>query len=459
MRRKLVTYFAFPTTTTSVVIILSIIIITVLDSTIFKFASYAELYLPILLHVNIFLVFSVIFSLICITLINMAKKNSEFYLTFGINMKYFHWLCYICQIIILCIILIINLQMIFSNLYNVILLTIGIYLVYITTLIFLISLNFIFARWLKSKRNYLIILFMISFSLLGINIIISIIHLDSYFMRAISINSDRKQHSVTTIVTDFPFLSIKQNTISLYNIISILSFAFMWLSTVVLLSPYRFRLGKIKYFFLIAIPLIYYLSPFEPYLEDRLLSLIIESPALSATFYVVLLNISKQIGALFFSIYFLIASNLIAANKVRQSMLISGIGMVIVFGSLEIQTLQYILYPPYGLITAAFMPVGSYLLFIGIFSSAQSISRHIEIRKELFTSTKNELAFLKDIGEAEQVQELLNKCRHIAKRTTISTNQENTELDQKEAMEIIHDVMDELKIIKEREKDHGKKET
>ena len=382
----------------------------------------------------------------------MARKNAKFYLTFGINMKYFHWLCYICQIIILCIILIISLQMVTSNLYNVILLSMGIYLAYITTLIFLISLNFIFARWLKSKRNYLIILFMISFSLLTINIIISIIHLDSYFSRAISINSDRRQHYVTTIVTDFPFLAIKQNTISVYNIISILSFAFMWISTVVLLSYYRFKLGKIKYFVLIAIPLIYYLSPFEPYLEDKLLSLIIESPALPATFYVVLLNISKQIGALFFSIYFLIASNLIAANKVRQSMLISGFGMVIVFGSLEIQTLQYILYPPYGLITAALMPVGSYLLFIGIFSSAQSISRHIEIRKELFMSTKNELAFLKDIGEAEQVQELVNKCKHIAKHTTLSTDQKHVELEQKEVMEIIHDVLDELKSSKGREK-------
>ena len=63
--------------------------------------------------------------------------------------------------------------------------------------------------------------------------------------------------------------------------------------------------------------------------------------------------------------------------------------MVIVFSSLEIETLQYIFYPPYGLITAAFMPVGSYLLFIGIFSSAQNISRNIEIRKDLIKTIQN----------------------------------------------------------------------
>jgi hypothetical protein len=179
-----------------------------------------------------------------------------------------------------------------------------------------------------------------------------------------------------------------------------------------------------------------------------LLSFIIESPAIPAILYLLSLNVTKQIGALFFSIYFLIASNLITAKKVRQSLLISGIGMVIVFSSLEIETLQYIFYPPYGLITAAFMPVGSYLLFIGIFSSAQKISRNIEIRKELYKSAKKELSFLKEISEAQQIQELANKYRYIADRSDMYVYKHNLDLEQKEVMEIIEHVMNELHISK-----------
>ncbi len=376
----------------------------------------------------------------------MARKSSGLYFVSSIKMKYFNWFAFYSQILILCIILTIILQIIISNKYSISLLATEFYLSYASALFYLVFLIFIFARWLKTKRNYLIISFMISFILLVTNIFISIIYLESYFSRAISIHSDRTKHSLATIVTDFPFLPNKRDLVTIFNLLSILSFAFMWMSTVILLSQYRYRLGRIKYLILISLPLIYYVSPLEPYIEEVLLSFIIESSAIPATFYLLSLNVTKQIGALFFSIYFLIASNLITANKVRQSLLISGIGMVIVFSSLDIETLQYIFYPPYGLITAAFMPVGSYLLFIGIFSSAQKISRNIEIRKELYKSAKKELSFLKEISEAQQIQELVNKCRYIADRSDMSAYKHNPDLEQKEVMEIIEHVMNELNI-------------
>ncbi|HET7643991.1 MAG TPA: hypothetical protein VFK40_10825, partial [Nitrososphaeraceae archaeon] len=165
---------------------------------------------------------------------------------------------------------------------------------------------------------------------------ISLIYLDSYFSRAISIYSEIKAYNIAIFVTNFAVLSFNQKLSIIYDIISILSFSFMWLATAILLSHYRYKLGKIKYFILIAIPLIYYLSSFETYFEYVFLSLILDSPTISAIFYIIVWNLTGQIGALFFSLSFLIASTLVATNKVRQSLLISGIGMAIVFGSLEI---------------------------------------------------------------------------------------------------------------------------
>lgn len=445
--------FSFATRKTSILIILTIMILTVLDSTIFKFAAYAEFYLPISYHVQIFLVFAITFALTCLILMIMARKSSESYLISSIKMKYFHSFFFYSQITILCILLAIIIQIFISNKYNVILLSSGVYLAYASTLLFLSFLIFIFAKWLKSKKNYLIILFIISFTLLATNVIVSIIYLESYFSRSISIHSDRTKHSIETIVIDFPFLSIKQDVAITFNLLSLLSFTFMWISTVILLSQYRYKLGRIKYFVLISLPLIYYVSPFTPYIEEILLSFIIESSAVPATFYLLILNLTKQIGALFFSIYFLIAYKLIEAKKLRQSLLISGIGIIIVFSSLEIETLQYIFYPPYGFITAAFMPLGSYLLFVGIFSSAQKISRNVEIRKELYESAKNQLSFLKEISEAQQIQELFKRCRYITKRTDMSSYRHYGDLEQKEVMEIIQHVLNELDISIKQRKD------
>ncbi|MGE0243522.1 MAG: hypothetical protein AB7P56_06305 [Nitrososphaeraceae archaeon] len=62
--------------------------------------------------------------------------------------------------------------------------------------------------------------------------------------------------------------------------------------------------------------------------------------------------------------------------------------MAIIFGYLDITTLQYSVYQPSGLITTTFIPLGSYLLFIGILLSAQKISRNIYTRKEIYEITQ-----------------------------------------------------------------------
>jgi len=137
----------------------------------------------------------------------------------------------------------------------------------------------------------------------------------------------------------------------------------------------------------------------------------------------------------------LIASTLVAKKKVQQSILFSAIGMAIIFGSQDIATLQYSVYPPFGLITTAFMPLGSYLLFIGILSSAQNISRNIQIRKELYKSANSQLDLL-IIGMAQMEKELLKKYKSISKN--ISIQEEFDKLDQDEIREIVHDVVNEL---------------
>ncbi len=440
---KLIGYFTHSLTKkTSLIIILTFTILVVLDSTILKFASYTGIELPTSLNVQIFIAFSVIFSLSCIIFIYIARKSSETAYTFPIDIKYLHRFFFFSQIVSLSIILTIILQTILLNKYNIILVRAETYLVYISTLIFLIFLVFIFGGWFKSKRNYRTLLFAISFSLLAINIVVSIVYLDSYFSR--SIKQDIKPYKMTSFVTNFGGSALNQKLATAFDIFSVLSFSFMWIATAILLSHYRYKLGKIKYFVLICIPLIYYLFPFEAYFGNIFFSYILDSPIIFGIIYVLLFSATKQIGALFFSIFFLIASILVAKSKVRQSILISGIGMAIIFGSLEIATLQYTVYPPFGLITAAFMPLGSYLLFIGILSSAQNISRNIELRKELYKNTNSQLNLLKEIGMAQMEKELIKKYHSITKHSSTSEDVYHVNLEQGEVREIIRDVLNEL---------------
>jgi hypothetical protein len=79
--------------------------------------------------------------------------------------------------------------------------------------------------------------------------------------------------------------------------------------------------------------------------------------------------------------------------------------VAILFGSIELVSLQYHVFPPYGLITEAFLPLGAYLVFVGIFVSAGQISRNAELRKE-FKSVSSQLALLKAIRVSQMEKEL-----------------------------------------------------
>jgi hypothetical protein len=135
---------------------------------------------------------------------------------------------------------------------------------------------------------------------------------------------------------------------------------------------------------------------------------------------------------------------IVTNDKVRKSLLLSAIGIAIIFGSIEITTLQYRLYPPFGLVTVAFMPLGTCLLFVGIFSSAASISRDAELRKQFYKSAKSQLSLLKTIGVAQMENELLKKYKPVLVRTNKLEMSDNEPLKQEEVSEMVREVLNEL---------------
>ena len=160
-------------------------------------------------------------------------------------------------------------------------------------------------------------------------------------------------------------------------------------------------------------------------------------------------------GALLFSLSFWTASALVYDSRVRQSLLLSSIGMAILFSSLAITPLQYRVFPPYGLITEAFIPIGSYLLFAGIFTSAKHISRDAELRKEFYKSAASQLTLLKAIGVSQMEKELEKKTKLLEKQFGLSEKAEDyleEHLEEENAKQILHDVLNELYYSKSKHK-------
>jgi len=165
--------------------------------------------------------------------------------------------------------------------------------------------------------------------------------------------------------------------------------------------------------------------------------------------YTILFSASKQVGAFLFGLSFLIASTVVPNDSVKKSLLISCIGMVILFSSVEITPLQYKVFPPYGLVTEAFIPLGAFLLLVGIFTSAVNVSQDGELRRDFRKSAIAQLNLLRTIGIAQMEKELVKNFKSIEQRyPNLETTQDYSEENVKQ---IVHEVLEEIK-----QKDLGK---
>ena len=417
-------------------------VVAVIDLTAVNFFTYSGVELPTSANIALFVIFSAIFAISSTLLLNSVRRLIAKSNGLPSKLKRFQAIIFATQILMVAIILVIILQMLIMNKYSLGLLQVSTYLTHISALLFLIFLVSIFVSWLKSRRSYIIMLYTISFTLISFNIFISMIYLE--YQYTFTNSPLRKPYPVSSYVTRQEITPWSESFATTFDVLSLLSFFVIWVATVILLSQYRFKLGRAKYFALLFIPLIYYLFPFQGYFGNIFSSWVINSPVAFGIIYVLTFSATKQVGALLFSLAFWTASSLVAKDRVSKSLLISAIGMAILFGSIDISTLQYRLYPPYGLVTEAFMPIGSYLLFIGIFTSATGVARDTNLRKEFYKSAKSQLGLLKTIGITQMENELLKEYKPILNRSKAMEKYEDQQLEQEEVKKIIHDVLIEV---------------
>lgn len=86
------------------------------------------------------------------------------------------------------------------------------------------------------------------------------------------------------------------------------------------------------------IPLIYYLFPFESSIGNIFSDFQMSSPIAFGLIYVLTFSATKQVGALLFGLSFWATSALVIKNAIG---LLSAIGLVILFSSVETGNLQY----------------------------------------------------------------------------------------------------------------------
>jgi hypothetical protein len=390
----------------------------------------------------LFIAFFAVFAFSSILLITSVKSiTSKTTYKLPKNLKNFHYIIFGTQILTIALIFISIFQIIATNKYHLLLLHIVTYISHISALVFAIPLIFILVKWFKSRRNYIIMMYILSFSLVSANILVSLIYYEKIFSR--SYFNEIRPYRIATYVAAAYTTPAEQSLTNVYNVIFILSFLVIWIATMALLNLYKYRFGKIKYYALTIIPLIYFIFPFHTYFANLLSPFVLNSPIAVSVIYTILFSASKQVGAFLFGLSFLIASTVVPNDSVKKSLLISCIGMVILFSSVEITPLRYKILPPYGLITESFIPLGAFLLLVGIFTSAVNVSQDGELRRDFRKTAIAQLDLLRTIGIAQMEKELVKNFKSIEKRyPNLESTQDYSEDNVKQ---IVHEVLQEIK--------------
>ena len=252
---------------------------------------------------------------------------------------------------------------------------------------------YMFVTWLKLKKNLMIFLYTISFALLTTSIVASLIYLEAYF--TVSAFTYVRPYPIAYYMVSYYTIDWTEILSTIFDVLSTCSFICIWLATALLLKEYKFKIGRIRYYTIILIPLIYYLFPFEQYFGNVLSPIFETYPVSFSIIYALTFSATKQVGALLFSLAFLSAINIVNKRNISYLIIFSAIGITIIFGSVEIDSLRYEILPPFGIITASLLPLGTFFSLLGIMSLAVDLSRDIEIRKELHKNALSQLNFLK----------------------------------------------------------------
>jgi len=126
----------------------------------------------------------------------------------------------------------------------------------------------------------------------------------------------------------------------------------------------------------------------------------------------------KQVGGVFFAISFLFMLRNASSKQLKVTLALSASGIMTLFSSIQITILQLIPYPPFGFSTLSLLPISSYLLLIGLYYSARSISQDTQLLLSLKKRIKDESStFLGSIGSAEWQQNVENTVHGIIKKS------------------------------------------
>ena len=427
------------------VLISLMIIVTIVDTQFINIFYGTDLGTPGNLHLSLFVSF-VIVALIINTILLLFVKRNDIRSTTSRSLLFraAYIGTFIVQYTISLILFIMISEMLIFHEYNKIFSLLVVFLSHFWSAIILGILSLRFIQWFRFATSFSILIYAVVFSMILFLILITVPLLTQQFTTQPQMVYPRDYTSlILALITpsrDIAFIyGLGSYVLPLLIIPS-------WILTVLLLKPYANKIGKKRFWLIVGIPLLYQLFTFivrdTNLVTDPTLVQIIYSQQFQIIF-----GVSYQISGLFFAIAFLSIGRKMKQKSMKNYLIISSIGIVSLFSSMQPGMPFYAVYPPFGLVTLLFLGLSSYLLLVGMLGCAAYVSRDIELRREIYKGLEVDADVLKKIGMAETQREIEKRVLPLANKIKLSEEMRrhvDTDPDEEDVKTMIEDVLNEI---------------
>jgi hypothetical protein len=296
-------------------------------------------------------------------------------------------------------------------------------LVLLTSVAILILLSYTCIKAYLTKKNIMTVVFGIAMITLSVQLISAFFYIEGNFYIKPDIITTKRNPWISSVHTEF--LSI---LFEIYNTAHLVSFIAVWVASVIFTKSLLQKIGKIKYWTIVTIPVIYFLLQYLPLLLNQvglLTPLLMAKEPIFLYFYSFVINTINVGAGLLFGISFFILSMNLAHSHLRYYLIMCGAGIMVVFSSNISTVLVMTMFPAWAVVSLSFVLPASFMILIGLDSSAFFIAGDFRVR-ELLHKSRKEFELFKALGSSEFSSAIERKVRLIANQ--IYDNPENEPL-------------------------------
>jgi hypothetical protein len=419
------------------VLMLVVVITITTDSQIGYVADFIPEQLSSSNGISVFILIAVIFVITQYLVLDYIKQLNKETRQRVPHLSKLHTGVSVAQYLLASVIAIVILQILFMQKYNII----SVYIVYaIGYGLWIVTLALLaraFFSWYRLSKNGMVLIFTLSMIAYVINGITGLAEYSDML-------GQQKRVITSTDVAYFPEFSVeslKSQLAVINTLVSSVAYILTWIGTVKMLFPYIKKLGKIKFWIIMGVAMIYYLSVFPLFV----LGYFTPSENADAMIIIIIFSLAGLLsGIIFGAAFYSVARTLRKGSDLRNHMIVAAYGFVLFYiaGSASASQAAY---PPYGVVSVSFIGLSCYLIYTGLYSSAVTVSQDTALRLSIKKSITDQAKFLHGMGSAHMEQELQSTVMKIAKKhsdvLTEKTGVESsmTENDIKEYMAMVMD--------------------